>query len=327
MKSLSIKLGVVVLIIGFPMLCYGGNVITRIGEYYIGQDIKTVRGLVEFTPQEYAALWSFQGRVGLPGEKVFNAPKLTFNGRLWYLTVGALNGLIYKLALQHITSDRAEARSIFEETLKFLKSQMGAPAEQTKTPKRHRWDSTDGNVVLAEQEASGFFSINFIVTGKEGKGAFKYVEVGGADWKCYMVDDFGGWFYDAETITRPSKDTVRVWGKTVYTDKGVKRKVKEMRAIYEQYKDLGSKTKDLETKALLSEYKDAESKYKDLSYEQHLIEFNCADIKSRTLKGTAYSRNGTILSTYIPKTPDWNEVITGTAAEMLYKILCKQPQK
>jgi hypothetical protein len=165
MKSLSIKLGVALVVIGFPILCYGANMIARIGEYYLGQDIKTVRGLVELTPEEYAALWSFQGGVGLPGEQVFNAPKVTFNQHLWDLTVGTLNGKVYKLALQYISTDRAEARSIFEETLKFVKLQMGAPAEQPKTPKWYLWDSTDGNVVLAEREAMGFWSINFLVTG------------------------------------------------------------------------------------------------------------------------------------------------------------------
>jgi hypothetical protein len=61
MKSSSVKLGVVVLVIAFPMLCYGANMIVRIGEYYLGQDIKTVRNLVEFTPAEYAVFQSFPG--------------------------------------------------------------------------------------------------------------------------------------------------------------------------------------------------------------------------------------------------------------------------
>jgi hypothetical protein len=169
MKSLSIKLGVVALVIGFPILCYGAKMIAKIGEYYLGQDIKTVRGLVEFTPEEYAALWSFQGGVGLPGEKVFNAPKVTLNRHLWYLTVGVLNRRIYKLVLQYISSDRAEAHSIFEETLKFVMSQMGAPTEQTAIPKRYLWDSTDGNVVLAEREAMGSWSINLLLTSRAVK--------------------------------------------------------------------------------------------------------------------------------------------------------------
>lgn len=169
MKSLSIKLGVVVLVIGFPILCYGGNVITSIGEYYLGQDIKTVRNLVEFTPEEYAVLQSFPGWFDLPGEKIFKAPDVIFNRHCWYLTIGALNGRIYTLGLQYISKDRAVADNLFEETLRYIKSQMGTPTEQTKTPKRYIWDYMDGNVLLAGREAMGLWCINFLVTGKHPK--------------------------------------------------------------------------------------------------------------------------------------------------------------
>ena len=168
MKSLSVKLGVVFLVIGFPILCYGGNVITRIGEYYIGQDIKTVSNLVEFTPEEYAVFQSFPGWFDLPDEKIFKAPNVTFNRHRWYLTVGVLNGRIYVLAFQDVSSDRMVVDNLFEETLRYIESQMGTPTEQTKTPKRYVWDYVDGNVLLGVQEAIGFWSINFIVTGKEG---------------------------------------------------------------------------------------------------------------------------------------------------------------
>jgi hypothetical protein len=109
----------------------------------------------------------------LPGESIFKAPEVTFNRHLWYLTIGALNGRIYTLGFQYINNDRTVARSVFEETLNFIKSQMGAPTEQTKTPKRCVWDSMDGSVILAERGVMDFWSINFLVTGKKGKGAFK----------------------------------------------------------------------------------------------------------------------------------------------------------
>jgi hypothetical protein len=173
MKSLPVKLGVILVVIGFPILCYGGSMIARIGEYYLGQDIKTVRGLVEFTLDEYAMFQSFPGWFELPGERIFKAPEVTFNRHLWYLTIGALNGRIYTLGFQYINNDRTVAHSVFEETLNFIKSQMGVPTEQTKTPNRYVWDSMDGSVILAERGVMDFWSINFLVTGKKGKGAFK----------------------------------------------------------------------------------------------------------------------------------------------------------
>jgi hypothetical protein len=135
---------------------------------------------------------------------------------------------------------------------------------------------------------------------------FFSMEGWGADWKSYMTDDFAGWFYDAGTIIRPSKDTRRVWGKIVYTDKGVMQRVAQMEAISRKYRELASKYNDLEAKELASQYNALASKYKDLNYEQNLIEINCAKRKSRTLEGTSYSKAGLGLWNYTPEAPDWN---------------------
>jgi hypothetical protein len=43
----------------------------------------------------------------------------------------------------------------------------------------------------------------------------------GADWQSYGADWVGVSYYDAESITRPSKDVVRVWDKLIYTEKGL----------------------------------------------------------------------------------------------------------
>src|SRR5208337_1046129 len=169
--------------------------------------------------------------------------------------------------------------------------------------------------------------ISLIIVVAIGFFIFSYGKGWGADWKRYMANDFGGWFYDAESITRPSKDTVRVWGKTVYTDKGVIRRVTEMGVISQKYEDLALKYKDSESKDLASKYKALASKYEALSYELPLFEFNCATKKSRTLKGTSYSRDGLVLDIYAPEAPDWNEIVPGSVAEALYKMVCKQPKK
>ena len=142
------------------------KMITRIGEYYLGEEIKTAHGLVELKPEEYAVLRSFPGWFDLPDEKVFDAPKVTFNRHLWHLTVAALNGRIYTLMLQYISNNRASANSVLKEMLRFVKSQMGAPTEQTKTPERYVWVSIDGSITLTERGATGFWSINFVLTGK-----------------------------------------------------------------------------------------------------------------------------------------------------------------
>jgi hypothetical protein len=77
------------------------------------------------------------------------------------------------LAFQYINNDRTVALSVLEETLNFIKSQMGAPTGQANIPNRYVWDSMDGSVILAERGVMDFWSINFLVTGKQGKGVFK----------------------------------------------------------------------------------------------------------------------------------------------------------
>ncbi|GFO54962.1 hypothetical protein GMSM_19690 [Geomonas sp. Red276] len=142
------------------------EMITKVGDYYLGQRVSTARGLVELAPEEYAVLRSFPGWIDMPGEKVFKAPKVTLNRHAWYLTIGSLDGKIYTLGLQGVGNDQAAADTLFQKTLDFARSQMGAPTEQTNTPKRCIWDASNGNVILAERGAQGFWSVNFLLTAK-----------------------------------------------------------------------------------------------------------------------------------------------------------------
>ena len=47
-------------------------------------------------------------------------------------------------------------------------------------------------------------------------------EVWGADWKFFGSAKDGLYFYDPQSITRPSENIVRVWTKTSYNEMGVK---------------------------------------------------------------------------------------------------------
>lgn len=43
-----------------------------------------------------------------------------------------------------------------------------------------------------------------------------------ADWKVFYRPDFGEYFYDAQSITRPSENIVRISVKNVLTQEGVR---------------------------------------------------------------------------------------------------------
>jgi hypothetical protein len=65
---------------------------------------------------------------------------------------------------------------------------------------------------------------------------FGYAEAWGANWKLLHLDDEMIKYYDAEGITRPSKNIVRVWVRFEYKDKGVNDMVQKFGKDYENLK-------------------------------------------------------------------------------------------
>ena len=62
---------------------------------------------------------------------------------------------------------------------------------------------------------------------------FSCMEGWGVDWEKHGESDKMFFYYDAEGITRPSKDVVRVWGKLIYKVKGITGMVEEYGKIFE----------------------------------------------------------------------------------------------
>ena len=50
---------------------------------------------------------------------------------------------------------------------------------------------------------------------------FSNAKVWGVDWENYGTDEEGSYFYDTESMDRLSKNIVRVWVQSVYTEKGI----------------------------------------------------------------------------------------------------------
>jgi hypothetical protein len=129
-----------------------------------------------------------------------------------------------------------------------------------------------------------------------GIALFYCAEVWGADWKFISSTDLYECFYDAENMTRSSKNIVGVWTKLVYTERGVVKMVKEFGKHYE-----------------------------NLSYSLELWEINCAEKKHRLLSTTAYSVEGNILYTNQAgsRPPPWKIISRESVEESLYKAVCK----
>jgi hypothetical protein len=148
-----------------------------------------------------------------------------------------------------------------------------------------RWGLYFGGV-MANKNRVILIGIGFIL--------FCYVEGWGADWKEYASNRSIAYYYDAGSITYPSKGVIKVWSKKVYSEKGVN----------EVVGDLGQK-------------------YMTLSHDQALYEFHCAEKKMRNLKALYYSTGGGLLGSEDHPEPKWVIINPESAGEVLYKILCK----
>ena len=115
----------------------------------------------------------------------------------------------------------------------------------------------------------------------------------GEDWKIYAVTEFGFYFYNPQSIRRVSKDTVRVWEKLVYTEKGGQQMIKG-----------------------------TVPKYIKLSYAIKLIELNCSEQKSHFLSLTYYDQNKEIVYSSVGYASSWNFIVPESAGESIFNVIC-----
>jgi len=114
-----------------------------------------------------------------------------------------------------------------------------------------------------------------------------------------------GYFYDAESITRPSKDIVRVWSKLAFTEEGVKQWVKEFK------------------KELLDQKKGWPKKFEKLDNMLTLFEYNCPDRTFRILTIDYYSKDGLVIESFNYDKPNLMFIRPETVENILYKAVCK----
>ena len=120
-------------------------------------------------------------------------------------------------------------------------------------------------------------------------------EVWGENWKFVLKNKAGDdVYYDADSVTRPSKGIVRVLTKVVLSEKTVNREVERLGPSY-----------------------------KDMSHRVILQEMNCMEKKGAFLEITTYSKKGNILSSIKPNEATWVSIPPESSGEPVYKLLCK----
>jgi len=126
-----------------------------------------------------------------------------------------------------------------------------------------------------------------------GLTIFGCVEVWGAEWKLYFVHESFLAYYDVQSITRPSKNIVRVQTRSNITDQGV-----------------------------LYLMRERGNEYENLTHFIILSEINCIEKTVRSLSITYYDNKGGVI--YSSSSPgQFDSIVPGTNVEILSKEVCK----
>jgi hypothetical protein len=121
---------------------------------------------------------------------------------------------------------------------------------------------------------------------------FFYTEGWGSDWKYYGTNEEGSYFYETESKIHLSKDIVRVYVQSIYTEKGKSLWVRE-----------GGKG------------------FQNFDFTLVLSEYNCIERSIRHLRIVFYSKNQEIF--YLVHNHEWQLFIPDAMSEVLFKELCE----
>ena len=128
-----------------------------------------------------------------------------------------------------------------------------------------------------------------------------------AEWVSYSTDILDNeLFYDHESISFPSKDIVRVWGKRIYSEEGKKDEIAER------------------TRETLPTYG-----FSELSHTLCQYELNCNTRERITVGCSHYSNSGNVLDSFnVPKEQQkWKPIYPDSVANTLRKTVCELQPK
>jgi hypothetical protein len=131
--------------------------IFAIGRYKLDRSVDGLGGLIEFSPNEYAAI----GRQFV-SEKDFNALPVDFLGHAWEVMIQAVHGRICAIAPYLLLANSADANRIAMQTFQYCAGQLGKPVEQKAG--FFLWRAPDGSVVLTTEETADGFRVGLFLT-------------------------------------------------------------------------------------------------------------------------------------------------------------------
>ncbi len=130
-------------------------------------------------------------------------------------------------------------------------------------------------------------------------------EAEGAEWVRYFENARQTFFYDQESISRRSEDTVRVLDKQAPASEE------------ERQKDIAG----------LKEIAGGQRDFSSYAYTVGLTEIHCKKGAARLLSLKAYSSQGSVLLSFEDDEDDWAQFKPDTPGEVLFAIACLKEGK
>lgn len=138
--------------------------VTSLGGFHLAQPVSAAPELKEFSAAEYAANRAWGWQPLRSDERLYHGKDVNFQGSEWRVMIGAVAEKIYKIRLSNLSEDKPASDRVFAKVLQYLQSQMGKSTEHTTAPDVYIWDRVEGNTILEQRAALGYWGINVFLT-------------------------------------------------------------------------------------------------------------------------------------------------------------------
>ncbi len=145
----------------------------NLGIYSLGQNVNELDGIMIFSEKEYKMAKSLGIKPMFEGEQFYNGLPVYFASIIWdYTTIGVVNGIVYKLAIQIIRKN-VNFSKIIEDTIKIINKDYGQYnyTENSFFSKKFIWDNESINIFLTKRNLGFIKGVNLIFTSNNVKAS------------------------------------------------------------------------------------------------------------------------------------------------------------
>jgi hypothetical protein len=123
-------------------------IITHVGQYHIGQDIRKAKGVEEYDRESYADYEAAGAPRTYQTEQFFEGGYVDFAGvEGWTLTLATVNNLIYDFGLVRISVYKNMTNEAYKHTRDYLLRVMQSPQQNSSDP-QEQWNGLVNGTVI-----------------------------------------------------------------------------------------------------------------------------------------------------------------------------------